>query len=135
MIRKQGRGGGTAGSVATDRAAAKAITALDDTEIEGCKLNVKPTEKKPNAANARTRHGACGPRRHRPAPRRILIPEPDDRRFHRVAPAVQSQSAIAREQIDGIEAPPRRSFEVVVRPARRATASFQVERRRLPPRV
>jgi hypothetical protein len=46
-----------------------------------------------------------------------------------------SQSAIAREQIEAIEPPPRRDFEVVVRPARRKTPSFQVERRPLPRRV
>ena len=46
-----------------------------------------------------------------------------------------SQSAIAREQLDAIEPPPRRDFEVVVRPARRKTTpNFQVERRSLPPR-
>ena len=45
-------------------------------------------------------------------------------------------SAIAREQVDAIEPPPRRDFEVVVRPARRRTTpNFQVERRALPRRV
>lgn len=55
--------------IATDRAAAKAITALDDTEIEGCKLNVKPTKKKPNPANGRNAaHPAHdNPTRHRAA--------------------------------------------------------------------
>src|SRR5580700_3703745 len=32
--------------IATDRAAAKAITALDGSEIDGCKLNVKAREKR-----------------------------------------------------------------------------------------
>lgn len=46
-----------------------------------------------------------------------------------------SQSAIAREQAEAIELPPRRDFEVVVLPARRKALSFQVERRTLPRRV
>ena len=46
-----------------------------------------------------------------------------------------SQSAIAREQAEAIEPPPRRDFEVVTRPTRRKTPSFQVERRTLRRRV
>jgi hypothetical protein len=46
-----------------------------------------------------------------------------------------SQSEIAREHAEAIEPPPRRDFEVVVRPARRKTPTFQVERRTLPRRV
>jgi hypothetical protein len=42
---------------------------------------------------------------------------------------------MAREQTEAIEPPPQRRFEVVVRPARRKTPSFQVERRSLPRRV
>ena len=123
--------------IATERAATKAIDALHGTEIEGCKLNVKASEKKPKAANGKAA-GKPGARRvaPRPAPRRILVGEETT-----ATPAMQaseprlSQSAIAREQIEAIEPPPRRDFEVVVRPARRKTPSFQVERRPLPRRV
>jgi RNA recognition motif-containing protein len=124
--------------IATERAATKAIEALHGTEIDGCKLNVKASEKKPKGANGNPPGGKPGMRRQapRPAPRRILTgedgeiaaaPGPSEPRL--------SQSAIAREQLDAIEPPPRRDFEVVVRPARRKTTpSFQVERRSLPPR-
>src|SRR5436305_2427070 len=44
--------------IATDRAATKAITALDGSEIEGCKLNVKAREKREPK-----KPGAGGPRR------------------------------------------------------------------------
>jgi RNA recognition motif-containing protein len=117
--------------IATERAATKAITALDGTEVDGCKLNVKASEKKAKAAGPKR---PAGPRRQplRPPPRRILSDEQGDApaRPHRIA-----QSAIAREQIEAIEPPPRRDFEVVVRRARRTTPSFQVERRTLPRRV
>jgi hypothetical protein len=42
---------------------------------------------------------------------------------------------LAREGLPEIEPPPRRDFEVVRRPLRRTTPSFQVERRSLPRRV
>ena len=142
--------------IATERAATKAISALDGTEIDGCKLNVKASERKAKAANGKAMNGKPGPRRQppRPAPRRILTREDGA-----VAPAQQSpmaqspmaqspmpqstisqsplsQSAIAREQAEAIEPPPRRDFEVVVRPTRRKTTpNFQVERRTLPRRV
>jgi RNA recognition motif-containing protein len=142
--------------IATERAATKAISALDGTEIDGCKLNVKASEKKAKTANGKAMNGKPGPRRQppRPAPRRILTREDGA-----VAPAQQSpmaqspmaqspmpqstisqsplsQSAIAREQAEAIEPPPRRDFEVVVRPTRRKTTpNFQVERRTLPRRV
>ncbi len=109
--------------IATERAATKAISALDGTEIDGCKLNVKASEKKAKAANGKAMNGKPGPRRQppRPAPRRILTREDGD-----VAPARPpqspmaqspmpqstisqsplSQSAIAREQAEAIEPPP-----------------------------
>jgi RNA recognition motif-containing protein len=125
--------------IATERAATKAIDALHGTEIDGCKLNVKASEKKPKGAPGGKPVGPrAGARRQapRPAPRRILTG--DDGEMATPADPVQprlSQSAIAREQLDAIEPPPRRDFEVVVRPARRKTTpSFQVERRSLPPR-
>src|SRR5947199_10578675 len=59
--------------IATERAAAKAITALDGIEIDGCKLNVKPSEKKPKGANGKALGGKPGPGRQapRPAPGRM----------------------------------------------------------------
>jgi RNA recognition motif-containing protein len=117
--------------IATERAATKAITALDGTEIDGCKLNVKASEKKPKAANGK----APGARRPpRPAPRRMLVREDGEAPSEPPRPRV-SQSEIAREHAEAIEPPPRRDFEVVVRPARRKTPTFQVERRTLPRRV
>ena len=135
--------------IATERAAAKAITALDGSEIDGCKLNVKPREKA-----AKKPGGAPG---RRPAPR---APRPNgDRRDLTEAPRL-SQTAAARghtalprmaqsqmaqdkvsqtqralEDLPEIEPPPRRDFEVVRRPVRRLTPNFQVERRPLPRRV
>src|SRR2546428_5434794 len=61
--------------IATERAATQAITALDGSEIDGCKLNVKVSEKKSGAKKPGT-----GPARRppfRPAPpRRTPIPSP-----------------------------------------------------------
>ena len=139
--------------IATERAATKAISALDGTEIDGCKLNVKASEKKAKAANGKATNGKPGPRRQppRPALRRILTRE--DAEVVSAPPAQSSmsqssmsrsptpqspmsQSAIAREQAEAIEPPPRREFEVVISPARRKTTpNFQVERRPLPRRV
>ena len=122
--------------IATERAATKAISALDGTEIDGCKLNVKASEKKAKAANGKA--GAARPgahRQQRPAPRRVLVREDAELAAPQPPEPRISQSAIAREQADAIEPPPRRDFEVVVRPARRKTPSFQVERRPLPRRV
>jgi RNA recognition motif-containing protein len=118
--------------IATERAATKAITALDGTVVDGCKLNVKASEKKAKVAGAKP-----GPRRQPPRPpvRRMLTREAPEASAAAAEPRM-AQSAIAREQVDAIEPPPRRDFEVVVRPARRRTTpNFQVERRALPRRV
>ena len=120
--------------IATERAATKAIDALHGTEIDGCKLNVKASEKKPKGANGNPPGGK--PRRPaaRPVRRRVLLRDDAGATTETPRPRI-SQSAIAREQAEAIEPPPRRDFEVVVRPARRKTTpSFQVERRSLPPR-
>ena len=120
--------------IATDKAAAKAIAALDGTEIDGCKLNVTPREKaakKPAGAPAR-----------RPAPRghgklRDFSDAPP-RRPPQAAdePVVRpAQSQIALDGLPEIEPPPRRDFEIVRRPIRRAAPAFQVERRPLPRRA
>jgi RNA recognition motif-containing protein len=122
--------------IATERAAAKAIESLDGIEVDGCKLNVKASEKKAKGANGKAAGAKAGPRRQapRPAPRRVLLRDESGATTETPRPRI-SQSAIAREQAEAIEPPPRRDFEVVVRPVRRKTPSFQVERRPLPRRV
>ncbi len=106
--------------IATERAATQAISALDGSEIDGCKLNVKPREK------AAKKPGAGAPRR--PAPRaaaRRLTREPSpqdgvDAQPRRLAmppaeaapphPAERklAQSQRALEGAPEIEPPPRR---------------------------
>ncbi|HEX5454589.1 MAG TPA: RNA-binding protein [Stellaceae bacterium] len=145
--------------IATERAMAKAIGALDGSEIDGCKLNVKPRDK------AKKKPGAAPPRRpplHATAAKRLArdfgasrdfapAREPTDRpppqrvplslerageRAAGPQPEKLSQSQRAMESMPEIEPPPRRDFEVVRRPVRRsANPSFQVERRSLPRRV
>ena len=126
--------------IATERAATQAIAALDGSEIDGCKLNVKARDraKKP-ATGARPRrpalrstppngsHAAAAPPRTMPAP----AAEPPPRRLQ----SQSAQSQLAREGMPEIEPPPRTDFEIVRRPIRRGTPSFQVERRALPRRV
>ena len=130
--------------IATERAATKAITALDGSEVDGCKLNVKPRErpaKKPGAAPPRRM--PLRPARSKGAMREPAEAAPRDMPpvAHRAPRAPQmsenrvSQSQLAREGLPEIEPPPRRDFEVVRRPLRRTTPSFQVERRTLPRRV
>jgi RNA recognition motif-containing protein len=167
--------------IATERAAAQAIAALDGSEIDGCKLNVKPRDKaakKPGMGPPR-RPGPRGaaPRGASPyaartdgesrdfaeAPPRVSQSQmPQRETTHNPAapdgpvahspvahspvaqspvaqsPVAQSQTARSqalREGLPEIEPPPRRDFEVVRRPIRRTTPSFQVERRPLPRRV
>lgn len=93
--------------IATERAAGKAISALDGSEIDGCKLNVKPREK------AAKKPGAGGPRRppaRRPTPRAPASPPhgfadaPAPRRLTAaVTPAPLSQSAIAEHRVSQSE--------------------------------
>ncbi|SRR6266851_1206980 len=131
--------------IATERAMTKAITALDGSEIDGCKLNVKPREraaaKKSAGPPRRAPLRAAGfnrtPRdmaeaspRHLSPPVAATAPLPSS--------SAQSQSARSQralESLPEIEPPLRRDFEVVRRPVRRGTPSFQVERRPLPRRV
>lgn len=131
--------------IATERAMTQAISALDGSEIDGCKLNVKPREK------AAPKQPAAGPKRR--APTRAASPAADamaasreireapQRRFPApfAEPAMQGaerQRAQSERALEGLpEPPPRRDFEVVRRPPRRAAPSFQVERRSLPRRV
>jgi hypothetical protein len=125
--------------IATERAATQAIAALDGSEIDGCKLNVKPREaaKKPSGARPRraapraaapnaVSHAAAAPPRPMPA-----VAETPPRRLQ----SQSAQSQLAREGLPEIEPPPRTDFEVVRRPIRRGAPSFQVERRPLPRRV
>jgi len=132
--------------IATERAMTQAIAALDGSEIDGCKLNVKPRERPKKApamrpgrpafrgaarANGMSRAAAAPPRRmpeYAAEPPSRLPPS-------QAAQAPMSQSQLAREGLPELEPPPRRDFEVVRRPLRRGTPTFQVERRSLPRRV
>ena len=137
--------------IATERAMAKAITALNGSEIDGCKLNVKPRER-PTGKKA-IPQGRRSPVQRPPArspalnglaheaaeasPRGISPPFAAGDRPVQVRHA-ESQSARSQSALEGlpqVEPPPRRDFEVVRRPLRRGTPSFQVERRPLPRRV
>jgi RNA recognition motif-containing protein len=151
--------------IATERAANQAISALHGSEVDGCKLNVKPRDKaaarKPGAPAKRrppprAPRPPLGPRRDRPeaspsevaedaapedaAPRRTLplaaMSAPRPPAQSEVAQQRMSQTARAMEALPELEPPPRRDFEVVRRPIRRsATPTFQVERRSLPRRA
>ena len=123
--------------IATERAANEAISALNGTQIDGCKLNVKPREPKSGG-----KPPAGGSRRA--APRRVV-----NGSARSAAPPLRtptseanptprlSQSELARQGSPDLEPPPplRRDFEVVRRPLRRKEPHFQVERRPLPRRV
>jgi RNA recognition motif-containing protein len=136
--------------IATERAATQAIAALDGSEIDGCKLNVKARE--------RAKKAPTGARPRRPAPRTTPssgvsytaapprpVPAPAAEASSRlsISQPVQShpaqsqsaQSQLAREGLPEIEPPRRTDFEIVRRPIRRGTPTFQVERRPLPRRV
>jgi len=132
--------------IATEKAATRAIAALDGSEIDGCKLNVKVRDraKKP-APGARPRrpalrtaapngasHAAGAPPRPMPPPAAETPSRPSQ---SSVAQSQSAQSQLAREGLPAIEPPPRTDFEIVRRPIRRGTPSFQVERRPLPRRV
>lgn len=141
--------------IATDKAMAKAIAALDGSEIDGCKLNVKPREKpdkKPGVGgraaarggpmrsggrpNGKVREFGEAPWRRPANPGGEAQARPaqgagaDGRR-----PSQSERSMAAREGLPEVEPPARRDFEVVRRPIRRTAPSFQVERRPLPRRV
>jgi RNA recognition motif-containing protein len=131
--------------IATERAANKAIESLHGSEVDGCKLNVKPRDKAPKKAA-----GGAGGRR--PSPRTVRpngdAPGLGNEFLHRIPSAAAeparrpSQSELAEsrrpaEDLPPIEPPPRRDFEIVRRPIRRTNGpkTFQVERRPLPRRV
>ena len=133
--------------IATERAATQAISALDGSQIDGCKLNVKASEKKSGAKKPGT-----GPARRppfRPAPpRRTPIASPARPADGEVRPpgdlaeppvladrpARPAQSSVIAASLEEMGPPPRRDFEVAYKPARRKSPSFQVERRTLPRR-
>jgi RNA recognition motif-containing protein len=135
--------------IATEKAATQAIAALDGSEIDGCKLNVKPREAAKKAPAGRPRRAPpraaasngssypAAPVRRMPAPAVEMPPLAREIPTAASEPA-QSQSAQSQLALEGLpefEPPPRRDFEVVRRPIRRGTPSFQVERRPLPRRV
>ena len=155
--------------IATERAMIQAISALDGSEIDGCKLNVKPRERAKKAPGVRPRrpgfHAAAPNGMSRAAAPPHRMPEPAAEAPARyphydlaqreaprspvshspvshspvshspVSHSPVSQSQLAREGLPELEPPPRRDFEVVRRPLRRGTPTFQVERRPLPRRV
>jgi RNA recognition motif-containing protein len=131
--------------IATEKAATQAIAALDGSEIDGCKLNVKARERAKKAPpGARPRRPAFrtappnGASHAAAPPRPMPAPAAEPRSRQLQTPVAQSQSAqsqLAREGMPEIEPPRRTDFEVVRRPIRRGTPSFQVERRPLPRRV
>lgn len=97
--------------IATERAATAAITALHGTVIDGCKLNVRPTDKpvrKPGMA----------------APRRQPL--------RRAGPAPRPSFANDEGPAPAAERPAPRNFQVEV--VRRRTPTLQIERRPLRPR-
>ena len=122
--------------IATERAATKAISALDGSELDGCKLNVKARERRPPGAKP-------APRPRRPALRVAVVAEAVSAEAvsAEVASAAPpprpkpAQSELARDAAPILEPPPRSDFEVVRRPLRRKTPNFQVERRPLPRRA
>lgn len=140
--------------IATDRAATQAITALNGSEVDGCKLNVKPREKaakKPGGAPGRGGAKGAAPRPARPHGPHRDFAETGPRLSQtaaaqglaaapRMAQSQMAQDKVSQtqralEDLPEIEPPPRRDFEVVRRPVRRLNPSFQVERRPLPRRV
>jgi RNA recognition motif-containing protein len=133
--------------IATERAVTQAITALDGSEIDGCKLNVKPRERAKKSDAPRPRRTgfraapngmsrvAAVPPRDAPEPGVEPLAEPPRYPRSSTVQGPVSQSQLAREGTPELEPPPRRDFEVVRRPLRRGAPSFQVERRPLPRRV
>jgi RNA recognition motif-containing protein len=131
--------------IATEKAATQAIVALDGSEIDGCKLNVKARDRAKKPSGARPRrpalrtaapNGVSHPAPAQPRPMPPSAAETPPRSAP--SPVAQSQSVqsqLAREGMPAIEPPPRTDFEIVRRPIRRGTPSFQVERRPLPRRV
>jgi RNA recognition motif-containing protein len=143
--------------IATERAAAAAIAALHGTQVDGCKLNVKPSDKpakKPPGAGAPRRRPtvarapmprpfSTGPASARPSstqsgPPQHQYPEhhyPASRPAHETPPPVAAEDEMPVSAFAGETPanPAERPFQVQV--VRRRTPNFQVERRPLPRRV
>jgi RNA recognition motif-containing protein len=143
--------------IASERAATAAINALNGSVVDGCKLNVKPSEKparKPAGAGAPRRPmrpGARAPMGQRSsAPRPSPAgpsspPHPEHHYPEHHYPAARSlrepqRAAAVEEQPPSpgfapapASNPAERPFQVQV--VRRRTPNFQVERRPLPRRV
>ena len=98
--------------IATERAANAAISALDGTEIDGCRLNVRPSERP-----AKKAPGEIPPRRRQPV--------------RRAAPMRTAEADAPAPDAAG--EPVERAFQVKV--VRRRPPTFQVERRPLPRRI
>lgn len=139
--------------IATERAATAAIDGLNGSVVDGCKLNVKPSEKpvkKPAGAGPRRpmRPTSRSPIVQRsPAPRsgppQPHFPEHNHPEHHypaarslrepQRAPGAEEPSPTPGFAADPSSNPAERPFQVQV--VRRRTPSFQVERRPLPRRV
>ena len=150
--------------IATEKAATQAITALDGLEIDGCKLNVKASERKqgkgggkgngavrPNAGPARRPPFRAAPPRRTPigaaeAPPRRYPAQLADRAEEPVRfdgperpPTPErterpAQSSIIAAELGEMGPPPRRDFEVVHKPTRRRTTPSFQVERRTLPR-
>ena len=121
--------------IATERAATEAISALNGSEVDGCKLNVKPRERAKKPAATRPRRSAPNGSREAAVPPRRM-PAPDAEPAPRLSQSQMAQSQLAEAGSPDLAPPPlRRDFEVVRRPLRRKEPNFQVERRPLPRRV
>jgi RNA recognition motif-containing protein len=138
--------------IATERAAAAAIAALHGTQVDGCKLNVKPSEKP-----AKKPPGAGVPRR-RPTVARAPAPRPSSTRpsstqagppqhqhpehhYPASRPVRETPRPVTADDEMPVPAfagetgvnPAERPFQVQI--VRRRTPNFQIERRPLPRRV
>ncbi|HEY4471532.1 MAG TPA: RNA-binding protein [Stellaceae bacterium] len=111
--------------IATEKAASQAITALDGIEIDGCKLNVKASERKQGKGGGKgngARRPTAGPARRPPfraaPPRRTPIG----------AAEISQYSATAREPLRADERPDRPDTsdapQGMDRPARPAQSSI-----------
>lgn len=105
--------------IATERAASAAINALDGSEIDGCRLKVRPSERPAKKAAAEARPP-------RPALRGLVQPH---RPLHPPQHAPLPPGEPPGPYIGG------EVSERAFRPMRRKTPSFQVERRPLPRRI
>ena len=130
--------------IATERAATQAIAALDGSEIDGCKLNVKPQDVAPRRQGRRGAAAPSGAARRCAerdvARRRAATPHAGARRCHAmpVASVAKPVGAEPDWRARGCPRSSRRRAAISRSCVARfgaATPSFQVERRPLPRRV